>query len=211
MTASIATLPRAEATRPNLTPRVAAYGFAGAWIAGLAVNPAGPAIDAPDAEVAAHYAGNAAGALTAEVLTHGVAAACLALVVAGIVRHARRTGSPHALYARAAYAGVAVSVVQLLTGTSAVIASEASTVADRFDLLNRLDGAKLLLFAVAAVASIRIIGGWLGRVSVVLAVTIAIAGVAFLVGSPTLALAAAPALVLLIVWVVASGRRAAGA
>lgn len=205
MTTTIDPSPRISGSPRRTSARLAGYGFAAAWVVGLAVNPSGPAVDAPDAEVAAHYATNAGQALSAELFTHGVAAVCLALVAAAVVRYAKRAEKPYALYLTAVYGAAALSAIQIVAGTSAVVASEPSTVAGAFDVLNRLDGTKLLLFAVAAAASTRIFDRWISWTSVALAGTMVIAGVGFLLASPALALAAGPALVLLIVWVAASG------
>jgi hypothetical protein len=188
--------------------RLAGYGFVTAWIVGLAVNPSGPAIDAPDADIAAHYSTHATSALGSEFLIHGVAAVCLGVVVAAVVRHARTAGRPSRLYERAGALAVGVSAAQALTGVAAVAASNAGTIGTLFDLLNRLDGVKLLLLAAAGLASIRILGGWAARVSAVMVLTLIVGGVGYLFLVPSVSVAAAPALLLLLVWVASSGRQA---
>jgi hypothetical protein len=191
--------------------RLAGSGFVAAWLVGLVVNPSGPAIDATDGEVAAHYASHGMAALASELLIHGVAAVCLAVVVTAVVAHARRTGRPFRLFRATGYAAAGVSAVQVLAGTAAVAATGATFVGTMFDTLDRLDGVKLLLLSVAVFASIRILGGWAARVAFVLLVTLFLGGLGYLFLQPALALAAGPALLLLLVWVASSARTAAGA
>jgi hypothetical protein len=80
-----------------------------------------------------------------------------------------------------------------------------------FDVINRMDGAKMLALAAMAVAGIgltrrsNLLPRWLGYVAAVLAVAIITSGVGYLLLNPTLARAAAVSLPLLLIWVAATG------
>jgi hypothetical protein len=193
-----------------LSPAVAGIGYAMSWVVGLAVHASGPAIDAPAAVVADHYATSGGAAAVSSVLIHGVAAVALVAVTRAVHRRSAAGDGAAARSRRAAVLAAAVSGAQLAIGlllAADVVAPVAA--GGLFDALNRLDGVKLLLLAVAAVAAWQSAGGgrprWVARLGLPLAATLAVGGVGYLLLAPGLAVAAAPALLLLLVWVAASG------
>jgi hypothetical protein len=196
--------PRSAAV--SLRHRGAAGGYlhAGAWAAGLSIG-WGVLPEAGDgtSEIAAKYAAHQGAAIAQSVLVHGLAAVAVALVAAALVGAGRR------LAGYAAYAAAGLASGQLVLEQLAVHSSADTTTAALFNAAQRVDGAKILLFAVAAVAVGRAATGrWPRLLGYSTAAAIAASGVGYLAGAEPLRAAAMLSLPLLLVWLVAAGRSA---
>jgi hypothetical protein len=201
MTIAIASHPRPSTPLERALP-VAGLTYVGAWLVGLAVNPAGPALDAGRQVVVAHYADHAAQAAAQSLLVHGVAAAALGFVVLTVTRRAE---GPDRLLARTAgMTAVGLSLMQMVLGLLA--AGDSSAAPARFEALSRIDGLKMFALAIFVAATLtmvrrRLLPRWLGGVGIVLVVTLVPAAIGYLTMSAALAIAAAPALFLLLAFV----------
>lgn len=184
---------------------VGGYLHAGAWIAGLAVGwGALPEAGDSTSEIAEKFAAHQGAAVAQSVLVHGLAAVAVALVAAALV------GAGHRLAGYAAYAAAGLALGQLVLEQIAVSASADTTTADLFNAAQRVDGVKMLLFALAAAAFARMATGrWMRVLSIAMAAAIAVSGVGYLAGVAPLRAAAAVSLPLLLVWVAGAGVRAA--
>jgi hypothetical protein len=179
------------------------------WIAGLAVPAPSPKFTASGAEIAAAVSGHQAAMAVQFALTEGLPAIGLAVVAIALARAARAAGATAAARL-AAIAGLAASVIsltQFALGLALVRASASGTAHLLFDSLNRLDGVKMLTLAVLALAGATsgVLPWWLRWAAVPLAVVIAASGVVFLLLVQSLAVLAAPALVLLLVFIACTG------
>ncbi|RMI28649.1 hypothetical protein [Nocardia stercoris] len=185
------------------TVRVAGIVYLFAWIVGLSVWPTNPSVRASGTQIAAALHGHVPVAIAQYVCTQGIAGIALAVIVSTFTGWARITG----------LSAVAVSLTQCALGvhmsgwSSAGSADAAQTV---FALVNRLDGVKMLLLAVAAflvsVSALRNHIGpvWVHLTGLALALTISISGIGYLLLSTTLAPAAYVAGIVLLVWVPAT-------
>jgi hypothetical protein len=215
-------------------PALAGIAYAVAWLAGLSIFSSSAAVRTTGAKVLAADAGHQAAAAMQFVLTEGASAVFLAVVVIAIGRAGLRTVDGRAAWAadgrpvgaagaaRAAWvtmtaglAAVAISLVQCVLGvyltTSVVPAGHVTAAGDLTDAISRLDGVKMLVLAVLALAGIAlargtsVLPGWLSYTGIALAVAIVVSGVGYLLLVDSLALAAWASLPLLLVWVTGSG------
>lgn len=202
-----------DAHRTSRPATIAAGVYVGAWVVGLTAFGSGVASDATAADIAAHHADHRVASALQSVLVHGVAAAALAAVLATAVRTA---GLPKASHL-AGVVGVGLSAVQLVLGLWRSLVASGTGVVTLVDIIDRVDGAKILAFAVmvgVAVPALRRVGRAGSRMTAVghaTTATLGVAGVAYLLDVEPLLWTAAPALVLLLVWVsafaVAADRR----
>ena len=210
-------LPRGWSSLPVIA--VAVYLLA--WIAGLAIQPPAPAIDASAIDVASHFQSERATSFVRSLLVHGVSAGALIAIASVLYRAARSHGelrTGRILYASAC-AGAVVSFLQMALGfTLAATAetAEAGRANSLFDAINRLDGVKMIAFAVMASAGVVLtrrgaFPRWLGVVGSVLGGTLLLSAAGYLLLDPNLATAAFISLPLLLVWVSGSGLFAAQA
>jgi len=174
---------------------VAGFVYVGAWIAGLSVAPAGPDIDAPAAEVAAHYAEHGVGTALQSLLIHGIAGA--ALIVLALSLGSRRS-------VRAA--GVAAGVVSLF---QAVVGLGLANGADPawFDVLNIADTVKLVFAGAFTWLAARDMSPGIARAGRLVGPLQVVAGAAFVTGSATLYSLLYVALPALLIWVAAVAYR----
>lgn len=198
--------PTVSSARPHARRVLAAAGivYLLAWITGLSVWPTNPSVRATGPAILDALTNHTAVAIVQYLTTQGIAGVALGFVIAALPRRARISG----------YAAVAVSLVQCALGIHLAgwIAGERNPSAAHtfFALVNRLDGAKMLLLAVTATVvslpALRnrlrpIVLHWLG---LALAVTIAVSGIGYLLLNTTLAPAAYVSGVLLLIWVTAT-------
>jgi hypothetical protein len=207
MSTIAAPIPARRRSIADRTGRLAGATYLGAWLLGLSAFGPGLAAGATDLEVAAHYADHRITTAVQSTLVHGVAAAALLMVLTTVTRRGAGTKVSHI----AGVVGVGLSGVQLVLGLSRSLVATGSTTAALVDAIDRVDGAKLLAFAVmvgAAVPALRR-NGWIGArtrvVGVAATATLAVAGAAYLLAVDSPLAAAAPALVLLVAWVVRLG------
>jgi hypothetical protein len=198
-------------------PAMAGVAYLLAWVTGLAVWPSNLVVGASRSQVVAAYTGHRGVAMLQSLLVHGVAAVALAVVVLALGRAARgRDAGP--LAPATVVAGVGAAVVSLLQCTlglllagSAVPDGDSGRAGHLFAAINRLDGVKMLALAAMAtsgaalVRRMRLLPGWLAYLGALLAVTLVVSGIGYLLLSSTLAPSAYVAGLLLLAWVTAAG------
>jgi hypothetical protein len=194
-------------------PAVAGVIYVSAWLTGLAVLPSGPALDAAGRELALHYAGNSAAVAVQSLLVHGVAGVSLVAVALGVARVGGTVRRPARLLVVAAVTAAVLSAVQMAAGLVAattVGAGAAGRAASLFSVVGRVDGLKMLALAAMVAAGVTlarhaILPRWLAWVGYALVAFLVPAAVGHLFMSAPLATSAAPALILLLVWVCGAG------
>ena len=214
---------REPATAPSwrrgllTVPAVAGVAYTAAWVAGLSVSSSSTSVRTSGPKVLAAYAGHQAAATAQFALTEGAAAVFLAVVVIAIgrARLQAAAGRPARLVMGAGLTAAAISLVQCVLGvyltTSVVSAGHAGTAGAASDAISRLDGVKMLVLAVMAVAGVvlarrtAVLPRWLSVTGVALAVAITASGIGYLLLLDPLALAAWVSLPLLLGWVTGSG------
>lgn len=217
MTTTNSTPVRSEATPKTWMLRrttLAGFAFSLSWLVGLSVFAASTTVVSSGAQVVAAYSGRTAGGVLQYLFTEGLPPVAILIVVGALARRARGTGHPRlgAVTWIVALVASIVSFTQFVLGvvlvTAAVPAGDTASSALLSDSVTRLDGAKMLLFAGMAVSSLiylvrarpgRLI--WLRVVSALLAVTIVISGLGYLLTVTPLATAADASLPLLLAWV----------
>jgi hypothetical protein len=179
------------------------------WIAGLSIAAPSPKLTASGAEITAALAGHGTAVATQFALTEGLPAAGLAIISIILARAARYSGAVTAARFAAA-AGVAaalISLTQFVLGVVLAGTTAPGTAHLLYEAVNRLDGVKMLTLAIlgAAGAASGLLPRWLGYAGIALAIAITVSGVAYLLLLPGLAIAAAPALVLLLIFITSTG------
>lgn len=192
---------------------LAGVGFALSWVAGLAVFSSSTEVRSSGAQIHDAYTGHVGVVGLQYLLTEGLPAVCLAVVVVALARAVRPTArATRTITAVAGLAAVIVSLVQLALGLwlSLDLVDDASTdtIGTVFGAINRLDGVKMLLLAVLAATVTRAIRrqdvdlpAWLAWAAAALAITITLSGIGYLTLDNTLATAAWLSLPFLILFV----------
>jgi hypothetical protein len=218
---------QSAATAPNMSvgrrgrnlataPAVAGIAYATAWVLGLAVWPSNLDVAATNATVLATYRAHQGVAMTQYLLVEGVAAIALAVVVTALGRAARRRGADGLGVATvvAGLTAAALSLVEcalgLLLAGSAAPGREIERAGRLFDLINRMDGVKMLALAAMAVAGAglarrAVLPRWLGYTAALLTVALIASGAGYLLLNTTLAQAVFVSGPLLLVWVTGAG------
>jgi hypothetical protein len=199
-----------------LVPGIAGLAYVAVWIAGLAIWPSNTDVAASGSQVLAAYAGHQAQAMTQSLLVHGLAAVGLVVVSLALGSAARLRGARG--WGRAAVvAGLAAAAISLaqfalgqLLGGWVAPSGDAGRALVVFDLISRLDGAKMLALAAlaasgAALAFQGVLPRWLGYLGVLLAAALVTSGAGYLLLQRTLAQAAYVSGTLLLLWVGATG------
>ena len=193
-------------------PGAAGLAYVVAWVAGLGAWPVNLALNATAAQAAASYRAHPAGAIVQYLLVEGLAGVLLGVVLACVLRAVRdrvgrRPTGPAALGAVA----VITSLSQCVIGVFAVAAATSGNVAacgSLSDLVNRLDGVKMLALAAAA-AWLALSGPalprWLRALAVPLGLALIASGYAYLTLSNALAWTAYVSGPLLLLWVAGAG------
>ena len=211
--------PRTAGRRPVglRLPAVAGAAYVVAWVTGLAVWPSNVDVAAAGREVLAAYRDHQAAAQVQYALVEGVAAVALAAVVLALGAESVRRGSPvlGKLLVVGGLSAAGVSLIQCALGqhlaASVVPSGNAERAGSLLGLIDRLDGAKMLLLALTAlvaavlVRQVRLLPRWLGWSAVLLAVALMVSGLGYLLLNGTLATAASVSLALLLLWVCAAG------
>jgi hypothetical protein len=199
----------------RLLPAWAGVCYVAAWVAGLAAWPVNLALNATNAQVAVSYRAHPAGAASQFLLAEGLAGLLLGVVLAAALISNRDRSRARPWPAVAAAAGaVVISLLQAVIGMfliAAAIHHDTARAGGLSDLVNRLDGVKMLALAVAAAyLSARRTRGhrppaWLRAVAAVTAVALAVSGVGYLLLANSLAWAVYISGPLLLLWVAATG------
>jgi hypothetical protein len=190
-------------------PGLAGLCYTISWIAGLAVPAPTPGFGASGAGIVAALSGHGPALAAQYTLTEGLPAAGIAIIAVALARLGRRSGAT----AAARFALVAgltaavISAVQFGLGLALAATSAPGPAHLLYSLVNRLDGAKMLALAVLGVAAAAMIAlpRWLRWTGIALAVTITCSGLVYLLLIASLAAAAGPALVLLLVFMTGCG------
>jgi hypothetical protein len=197
-------------------PASAGVAYSTAWVLGLAAWPSNLDVSASNVKVLATYRAHEGAAMTQYVLVEGLAAVALVIVVALLGRAARGRDAGRLGVAAlvAGFSAAALSVAEcalgLLLAGSAAPDREAERVGRLFDLINRLDGVKMLALAALAIAGVglvrrAVLPRWLGYAGALLAVALLASGAGYLLLNPTLAQAVYVSGPLLLVWVTGTG------
>jgi hypothetical protein len=219
MTAQITS---AQADRPGRRTVIslsalAGIGYAAAWIISLSVGAPNPSVAASGSRVVAAFAGRSGPALAMFTLAEGVAAIALVAVMTAAARAARRCGQARAGLAAAAFgiAAATVSWAQLALGTwliSGLVPDRRTATAGAiYHAITRMDGAKMFLLAVMALAISQlarrspILSRWLAPLGALLAAALVTSGLGYLLLTPGLASAVYVSGVLLLIFVSATG------
>jgi hypothetical protein len=215
--ATAPTTPVRHRGRSLLTaPAVAGIAYSAAWVLGLAVWPSNLDVAASNAKVLATYSAHRGAAMAQYLLIEGLAAIALAVVVIALGKAARRRGADRVGVATvvAGFTAVALSLAQCALGLvlAGAVAPDGET--DRagrlFDLINRMDGLKMVVLAAMAVTGVglvrrAVLPRWLGYIAALLAVALVVSGAGYLVLNATLAPAVFVSGPLLLVWVTGAG------
>ncbi len=197
-------------------PALAGVAYTLVWVVGLLIWPSNLDVTASGSAVLATFVGHRSVALVQYLLVEGAAAIALAGVVLALGRAASRAAAREAgrVAVVAGLTAAALSLTQCLLGViligSAVSGGDASRAGTIFDLISRMDGAKMFALAVLAVAGValarrKVLPRWLGIVGGVLALALMVSGIGYLLLISPLALAAAASLLLLLLWVTGVG------
>ena len=197
-------------------PAVAGVGYSLAWIISLSVGAPNPSVAARGSQVVAAFAGNAGPAMAMFVLAEGIAAAALAVVVIAAAR-AARPGARRAGLAGAGF-GIAAAVVswaELAVGAwlvyGPVAGRRAADAETAYQVLMRLDGAKMFLLAAMAVAlsvvalTSPVLPRWLAPLGFALAASLVVSGLGYVLLTPGLAAAVYVSGILLLAFVTSTG------
>lgn len=167
--------------RAGMAVAVIGVAYTISWIAGLAVNAPSPKLGASGTEIASQLAGHAASEVANFVLTEGLPAVGLAVVSVALARAMRGSGATRAGLIAGAIAA-AISLVQCFLGVALARASAPGSAHLLWELVARLDGIKMLMLAILALAAAvtTVLPRWMRYVSGALAISIAGSGLAYL-------------------------------
>jgi hypothetical protein len=198
-------------------PGGAGVAYLVAWVAGLAAWLSNLPLNASAAQTAASYAAHQGQAAVQYLLVEGLAGVLLGIVLGCAVRSAAGRGQVGAKVRGAAVlavVAVVTSVAQCVIGLVLVAAAAGHDVTrcgDLSDLVNRLDGVKMLALA-ATGACLAAVGGpapvlprWLRVVTVPFIIALVASGCAYLALSQSLAWTAYVSGLLLLLWVTSLG------
>jgi hypothetical protein len=215
-------IPRAASERLRwdaYVPAAAGVTYLVAWAVGFAVWPVNLALNAPAAQVAASHRAHPAEAVSQYVLVEGLAGLLFGAVLAyALVPVLSRRGGRASLSGWGALALAAIAVVTSLTQCVLALMTTAAATRDDIarcgalmDLVNRLDGVKMIALAaatalIAAIASpVPVLPRWLRLATVPLGLALVASGYAYLTLSNGLAWTAFLSGTLLLLWVTSTG------
>jgi hypothetical protein len=193
-------------------PGAAGLAYVAVWAVGLAAWPVNLVLNATAGQTAAAYRAHPAGAVVQYLLAEGLAGVLLGIVLACVLRAVRdRVGvgatGPAALSAIAVVTSLSQCVIGLFA-TAAATSGNAAACGSLSDLVNRLDGIKMLALAAAA-AWIAVSGPalprWLRALAVPLGLALIASGYAYLMLENALAWTAYVSGPLLLLWVAGAG------
>lgn len=186
-------------------------GYTLCWAAGLAVPAPGPAFGASGRQIITALSGHGPALAVQFALTEGLPAAGIAVVSVGLARAAATTRAAAArMGVVAGLAAALISLTQFCLGmvlATTTAASAPGTVHLLYQIVNRIDGGKMLALAVlgGAAAATAALPRWLRYLGAALGVTIAASGVVYLLLLQGATVLAGPALVLLLAFITGAG------
>ena len=216
---TIAPTPRHTSSAPATStgrarlPGAVGIAYVVTWVVGLAVWPVNLALNATAAQVAASHRAHPAEATVQYLLIEGLAALLFGFVLACVLRanrdrrSSRQIAGPAVLSAVAVIASLTQCVLGLLV-TAAATGGHVATSGSLFELLNRLDGVKMLALAVAIAwlaATRPALPRWLRRAAVPVALALITSGCAYVTLTNGLAWTAFVSGPLLLLWVASAG------
>jgi hypothetical protein len=182
-------------------------------VLGLVAFGAGPAADATQAEIAQYFTDHRVATAAQSFLIHGVAAAALAAVLVGVSRASR----PGSVARTTGFVGVGLSVVQLVLDLWRSLFAHGDAIPALVGAIDRIDGLKMLAFAVMIGASVRslrrdeLFGRRMAVTATLASGALVVSAAAYGLAIDALRLSAALSLALLLTWVgyvgVASARQ----
>jgi hypothetical protein len=219
----VAVVQTARPVRPSRwrsLPAAAGLAYSVTWIVGLAVWPTNLSIGSSHLAVTNDYRAHAGHAIAQYALVEGVAGLLLAVVIGSLIRTASTRHGSIALRIAVVTGttAAALSVTQFVIGMVLVAYASDGHVASAgtaFDLVNRLDGVKMLLIAATAVglAAPRRstpLPNWLAGSSDIAAIALAVSGVTYIALASGLAWIVYVSGPLLVLWVPAIAYWSAG-
>ncbi len=208
-------LPVRRASR--LLPLGSGIGYSLSWLVGLFVFSSSTEVRSSGTQVLSSFTGHQGAVALQYVLTEGLPAVFLAVVTWSLARAiSERATTSRRVVLAGGLAAATVSLVQLALGlwltVGLVSGRDTATAGAIFASINRLDGVKMLLIAVIALATTRAIRrrdvrlpNWLAYVAAALAVTITLSAIGYLALDNTFAMAAWVSLPCLLVFVTGTG------
>jgi hypothetical protein len=197
---------------------VAGIGYTVAWAVSQAVGAPSPSVAASGGQVVAAFAGHDWPTIVNLVLSEGIAAIALAVVVLLVARApARRPGARRAGLAVAVFGVIAAAVswAELVMAAwlqyGPVASGHAASAGTLYSALMRIDGAKMLVLAAMAVAlavlslTSAVLPRWLAPLGLLLAVSLVTSGLGYLLLAPGLSDAVVVSGILLLVVVTVTG------
>jgi hypothetical protein len=199
---------------------IAGIGYTVAWVVSQAVGAPNPSVAASGGQVISAYAGRDWPTIANLVLSEGIAAVALAVVVLLMAQAARWTGARRARRAGLAVAvfGMAAAVVswgELVMAAwlqfGPVASGHPAAAGTLYSALMRIDGAKMFLLAAMAIGLVvlsvtsAVLPRWLAPLGLLLAVFLVASGLGYLLLAPGLSDAVFVSGVLLLVFVTATG------
>jgi hypothetical protein len=196
---------------------VAGICYTVAWVVSLAPGAPMPSVSASGGQVVAAFAGHNWPTIVNLVLSEGIAAVALAIVVLLVARAARQAGARRAGLAVAVFGltAAAVSLAELVMASwlqyGPVASGHAATAGTLWSALQRIDGAKMFVLAAMAVALLvlsltsAVLPRWLAWLALLLAVTLVASGLGYVLLAAGLSDAVFVSAALLLVVVTAAG------
>lgn len=196
---------------------VAGICYTAAWVVSFAPGAPMPGVSASGGQVVTAFAGHDWPTIVNLVLSEGIAAVALAVVVLLVARAARRAGARRAGLAVAVFGvtAAAVSLAELVMATwlqyGPVASGHAATAGTLWSAVQRTDGAKLFVLAAMAVAlavlslTSAVLPRWLAWLALLLAMSLVASGLGLVLLAAALSHAVYVAGVLLLVVVTAAG------
>jgi hypothetical protein len=208
-------MPAAEPARIRrlLTlPGLVGIGYSLSWIAGLSVPAPSPKFSASGSQIVAALAGHGPALALQFALTEGLPALGIAVISIALAKAARSHLAPSRLAASrliliAGGSAAVISFLQFVMGMTLTATTRPATAHLLYAGIDRLDGVKMLALAVLGLTGARAVAlpRWLRYTAAALAVAITASGIVYLLLLQSLAVAAGPALVLLLVFITGSG------
>lgn len=196
---------------------VAGIGYTVAWLLSVVVGEPMPSVAASGGQVVAAFAGHDWQVIVNLVLSEGVAAVALAVVVLMTARAAYRAGARRAGLAAAVFGVTAAAVSWTELGMAAwlqlgpVDSGHAATAGTLWSALQRTDGGKMFVLALMAVALAALslasaaLPRWLAPLALLLAAGVVISGLGYVLLANALSDAVLVSAPLLLVVVTATG------
>jgi hypothetical protein len=198
-------------------PGVVGIGYSLSWIAGLSVPAPSPKFSASGSQIITALAGHGPAVALQFALTEGLPAAGIAVTSIALARATRsqaarsQAGLSRLMLITGGIAA-AISFLQFVLGMTLAATTNPATTHPAtahllYSAIDRMDGVKMLTLAVLGVAgaAATVLPRWLRYTGAALGVAIAAAGIVYLLLLQSLAVAAGPALVLLLVFITGSG------